>query len=193
MLVLLYIKEMSWKTVVQLCLVGVAGIGVVAIFVSRLSGESAEEIDRVVFFQIFLNASSNWHWSEFLFGNPAITALPQEACERLAFYESLFSAKDPSICYSVILHSYITRAIYDHGFVGLIFVFWAINYLLKLSDVERRARWAALSILILNGVSVSSVNSVYASLGIIIVMSSLYPHRLHSECNKLNIADIKAA
>ncbi|BBN80401.1 hypothetical protein PA25_03860 [Pseudoalteromonas sp. A25] len=192
MMVLLYIKEMNWKTILQLGLVGIAGLGVVAIFVSRLSGGSVEDIDRVVFFQLFLTAIADWQWHEFLFGSPALTPLPAQACERLAFYKTLFSAKDPTICYSVILHSYVTRAIFDHGFIGLLSTFWVINTLLKMSDVQRRVRLSVLAILFLNGVSVSSVNSVYAVLGLIIVMTGLYPHRFELEKRKLHLLDTKS-
>ncbi|MBQ4860855.1 hypothetical protein J8L98_03980 [Pseudoalteromonas sp. MMG013] len=185
MFVLLYIKEMNWKTILQLGLVGGVGAGVAAIFISRLAGGGIEQIDRVVFFQGFLLGIADWGWWEYLLGSQTLTALPPEVCDRLTYYQSLFSAKDPSICYSVILHTYITRTIFDHGFIGLFFIFFALNYLLKLSHVVTKARLAVLAILFLNGASVSSINSVYAVVGVMVILTTFYPHRYGFEKARL--------
>ncbi|MBQ4849217.1 hypothetical protein [Pseudoalteromonas sp. MMG012] len=187
MFVLLTIKEMNWKVIFQIFVAGLIGIGVIAIFISRLSGGSAEDIDRVVFFQGFLVAISDWGWWQFLFGSQVLTPLPDEVCNRLVFYQTLFSAKSPDICYSVILHSYITRTIFDHGFFGFFFIFFVINGLMKLSQVTLKARLTVIVILFLNGASVSSVNSVYAVMGIILILTALYPHRYEYEKKKLNL------
>ncbi|WP_462155386.1 hypothetical protein [Pseudoalteromonas piscicida] len=178
MFTIFYIKDFGWKTIIKLLVVAIIAAGVAATFISRLSGGDIEAIDRVVFFQGFLKAISGWGWQEFLIGSQTLTAMPESVCTRLQYYQSLFSAGKPGVCYSVILHTYLTRAIFDHGFLGLLFIFLAVNQLLKLSDVSPRARLACISILFLNGASVSSMNSVYAIVGLIIVMTALYPERL---------------
>ncbi|WP_212748120.1 hypothetical protein, partial [Pseudoalteromonas sp. S3178] len=95
----------------------------------------------------FLKAISGWGWQEYLIGSQTLTAMPESVCTRLQYYQSLFSAGKPGVCYSVILHTYLTRAIFDHGFLGLLFIFLAVNQLLKLSDVSPRARLVCISIL----------------------------------------------
>ncbi|WP_440054169.1 hypothetical protein ACSLBF_15020 [Pseudoalteromonas sp. T1lg65] len=178
MFTVFYIKDFGWKTVLKLLVVAIIAAGVVATFISRLSGGDLEAIDRVVFFQGFLQAISDWGWQEYLIGSQTLTPMPESVCNRLQYYQSLFSAGKPGVCYSLVLHTYLTRVVFDHGFLGLIFIFVSINQLLKLSDIAPRARLAAFSIVFLNGASVSSINSVYAVVGLIILMTGLYPERL---------------
>lgn len=185
MLTFLLIRNFDFKTILKLMVLGIIGVGVAGVLVSRLSGGDVSSIDRVVFAQGFLIAIKDWTWFNFLFGSTPLTALPDAVCERLVFYKTLFSAKDPNICYSVILHSYVIRQVFDHGIVGLAVVFTVINYLLKISLVPGRVRLSVVSILFLNGLSVSSINSVYALVGIVVIMTTLYPHRYEFEKKRL--------
>ncbi|MBD1580953.1 hypothetical protein [Pseudoalteromonas sp. S16_S37] len=185
MLTLLLIRTFDFKTVLKLMVLGVIGIGVVAVLASRLSGDDVSSIDRVVFAQGFLIAIKDWTWFNFLFGSAPLTALPDVVCDRLVFYKTLFSAKDPTVCYSVILHSYVIRQVFDHGIVGLFIVFVILNYLMKISLVTGRVRLSVLAILFLNGLSVSSINSVYALVGIVVILTTMYPHRFALERKKL--------
>ncbi|MBE0369271.1 hypothetical protein PAUR_a3086 [Pseudoalteromonas aurantia 208] len=187
MIALLSIHSFNFKTFLKLFPIGMVGIGVIAVLVSRLSGGDVSAIDRVVFAQGFLFAIEDWGWLNFLFGSTPLTALPESVCDRLVFYESLFSAKDPSVCYSVILHSYIMRQVFDHGVFGLFIVFFIINHLMKISLVPSRARKCVLAILFLNGMSVSSINSVYAVVGLVVILTTFYPHRYAFEKTRLTL------
>lgn len=178
MLCILLIRQFDWKTILKLAFLGLIGIGVVGIFVSRMSGGDLNSIDRVVFFQGLLIAMQEWELLDYLIGAPPLTAMPEVVCQRMQYYTTLFSAKDPSVCYSVILHSFVMRIVHDHGFFGLIFLFWATNALLKLSFVAKRVRVTVLAILFLNGLSVSSLNSVYALVGLIVLVVAPYKEKV---------------
>jgi hypothetical protein len=66
---------------------------------------------------------------------------------------------------------------FDHGILGILFVFYSLTKLLQWSNVPNRSIFAALMILFLNGLSVSSVNSVFALLGLIILLTSAVPKK----------------
>ncbi|CCQ10303.1 hypothetical protein PALB_11680 [Pseudoalteromonas luteoviolacea B = ATCC 29581] len=175
---ILLIRQFDWKTLLKLGILGIIGVGVVAVFISRLSDGNLNSIDRVVFFQGLLIAMREWTFFDYLVGAPPLTELPDVVCQRMNYYKELFSAKDPAICYSVILHSFIMRVVHDHGFIGLFFLFWATNLLMKRSFVPPRARVGVLAVLFLNGLSVSSLNSVYALVGLIILVAAPYADKL---------------
>lgn len=172
MLCILYIKSFDWRTILKIGLLSFVGVGVGLIFISRLSGGGIESIDRFVFLQGFVIAVMDWGLLDYLTGSPPLTALPDVVCERLVFYKTMFSAADPSRCYSVILHSYIIRVLFDHGVLGLIFIFGSIWTLIKISGISNRVNFAACSILFFNGLSVSALNSVYAMIGLIILLTA---------------------
>ncbi len=141
-------------------------------FFQRLSGGSIESIDRVVFLQSLIISISDWSILNYLFGNFFLSPLAEEACTRLSFYTSLFSADKPGVCYSVILHAYVLRIFYDFGLLGLIFIFYIVFQMIIKSNVKSKIAFSALAVIFLSGLSVSSLNSVYTILGLIILMCS---------------------
>lgn len=173
-LCVLYIRNNGWKTVMHIVLLSVIGAGVGLVIASRLAGGGVESIDRFVFLQGFIIAISDWGIIDFLVGSKTLTPLPDVVCDRLGYYKTLFSAANPSICYSVILHSYVIRVLFDHGIIGFIFVFGSIWCLLKISGLNTRGNLATFLVLLLNGLSVSSLNSVYAMMGLIILLGASY-------------------
>lgn len=183
-LFILYIKQLDFKTLIKIILLSIFAFAAAIVFIARLSGGGIESIDRFVFVQGFVIAVVDWGLIDFLTGAEPLTALPEVVCQRLSYYEKLFSIGDPSKCYSNVLHSYIIRMLFDHGILGLLFIFWSVSSLLKLSNVNLRSRLAVLSILLLNGLSVSSLNSVYAMLGLIFILSSF---------NSIDIEEVSVA
>lgn len=138
------------------------------IFKQRLDGGDVEAIDRYRFFMEFLYSTDGWGW-RYLFGAPALTPLDPQSCSSLSFYYRLFSFYDDGVCYSVILHSFIMRAVFDHGVIGLvalIFMVWVV-----LGNMSRSGRLCVVGILLLTGLSVSSLNNIYVALGLIFLMS----------------------
>lgn len=173
-LTILYIKNFDLKTIIKLIMLSIIALGGAAVFISRLGNGGIESVDRFAFLQAFVFSVIDWGVLDFLTGSKPLTALPESVCQTFGFYKQLFSAGDPSKCYSVILHSYILRAIFDQGVLGLLFVFYAVAKLLSVSNVPPRALLAVMAILLINALSVSSISSVFAALGLIVVLATRY-------------------
>jgi hypothetical protein len=145
------------------------GIGAVAflvstVFTSRMSGGGIEGVDRVQFLQVFLQETAAWPAWEYLTGSFPITALSSTACEQLSFYTALFSHGDSSVCYSVILHAYSLRAIFDHGLLGLGLLYGLMWIGCRRSRIPLPERIGLLSLITANAFSVSAFNSVFAAI-----------------------------
>lgn len=161
-------RRMRFKDIIVALSVIIGSAIALNIFESRSSG-GLESIDRYKFFEQFLYATRNWGVGEFLFGAPRITPLPPEVCNTLSFYHTLFSRSDDGSCYSVILHSFDLRAVYDHGLIGLSFMLWSVWYLL--GGLPKNVKLCVTLVLFLTGMSVSSLNNVYVALSLFIFMS----------------------
>lgn len=148
---------------------GAVGYAVYALFARRdtlgLTG-----IDRYRFLQTFLAEVQRWPLWEFVTGSYPITPLSPGSCTTLSFYKDLFSYSDPGVCYSVILHSYLLRAIFDHGLLGLILLWVMLAMALSRSGARRRDIVVLLGILLISGLSVSAFNSVFSGIGIAIAL-----------------------
>lgn len=155
-------------------------------FFSRTPANGIEGIDRYIFYLHFLDEIKDWNFFQYIFGNPILTPLSTETCNDLRYYQSLFSNKNDGSCYSVVLHSFILRLILDHGILGFVFLFYSINYILKISYYSFKHRIAILSALILNGISVSSFNNILIIIGMIIVVTVENKNRILINCKKTN-------
>ena len=130
------------------------------------AGES-QVIDRVRFFEVFQTETAGWHWLQWLSGTPPITPLSSNACEELSYYEELFSSAGDGQCYSVILHSFVMRLIYDGGYVALAIAFIFPLVIMRMSHVRWSLTLALLAIAIINSLSVSGLNNPYVALPIL--------------------------
>ncbi|EMO6902583.1 hypothetical protein QDZ16_005228 [Pluralibacter gergoviae] len=143
------------------------------VFQARLDasgGSSYEQIDRYRFFLEFLYSTSQWPWWRFLTGATAITPLSPESCAHLSFYQPLFSYAGDGKCYSVILHSFLLRVIYDHGVLGLIFLISSLFIFLNKFTLKHKI--CIIGILLATAMSVSSLNNVYVSIALIFYIAS---------------------
>lgn len=148
------------------CAVG-AVFALFMIFESRSSSGLAGT-DRYRFMLHFLNATSSWEWWQFFVGAPRISSLPPDVCSSLSFYQNLMSFRGDGSCYSVILHSFNIRLIYDHGFIvagAVASMVWIL-----LDNLSWKERTCVLILIFLNGASVSSLNNVYAALGMALLL-----------------------
>ncbi|MDX3930648.1 MAG: hypothetical protein QHC77_01735 [Stenotrophomonas sp.] len=143
---------------------GAIGIALAfVIFESRSEG-GIETIDRFRFFLMFLESVKDWSAADYLLGADRLTPLPNYVCSQLAYYSVLFSYDNADTCYSVILHSFNLRILYDHG---LIISALAILYLLRLTKAASTPqRFCVIGIVIASGLSVSALNNVYTAFGI---------------------------
>ncbi len=130
---------------------------------------------RYKFMLSFFYEVREWSILDFLVGKERITPLSQETCRSLRYWHSLFSYKKDGSCYSVILHSYILRAIYDHGVLGLLFIVFYIKKIIELSGYKTKNALVVLGIVLINGLSVSSFNSIYFVIGVLLFLSVKKP------------------
>ncbi|WP_461533208.1 hypothetical protein [Sinomicrobium sp.] len=142
-------------------------LAVLAVFSNRMGGTlNFENTDRFRFLMVFAEETKSWGLSEILFGSSRITPLSAKGCGALAYYKDLFSYSGDGSCYSVIFHSYILRAVFDHGIIGLLLICAFVYYAVVLSGFKRKQALVVLGIALVNGLSVSSFNSVYFALGV---------------------------
>ena len=118
----------------------------------------------------FFNEIENWSLWNYLFGSPIITSLTEETCTGLSYYSELFSNKGDQSCYSVIFHSFILRVIFDHGILGLFFLIHIVYRVLFLSGFSKRYVLTIIGVLLLNSISISSLNSVFSIFGLMIIL-----------------------
>jgi hypothetical protein len=142
------------------------------VFLSRSS--SIEEIDRYKFMQIFFYETKDWSIFQYMIGAPRITPLSDYAQKALSPWENLFSYSGNGDCYSVILHSYLLRVIFDHGIIGLICIIFFTYKILMMSNVNKKIIWVTIAIFMLNGLSVSSFNSVFFPISMIFLIGTKY-------------------
>jgi len=134
---------------------------VIAVFIDRLDGRAVESIDRFKFLNNFVIETKGWRLIDYIIGAPRLSPLSENVCDNLRYYSSLFSLSGDGSCYAVIFHSYILRAIFDHGVLGLLMLFYVVFYKLKISGYTQKDSLVFIAVLLLNGLSVSSFNSVY--------------------------------
>ncbi len=164
------IKDLSIKSIMNLFALLILSTIVGFIFLSRMSSFNLESIDRFVFMQGFIDASEHKTILEHLFGSVVIEKIPQNVCSSFSYYSILFSHGDDGIsCYSNIFHSFVLRCIYDFGVFGLIFSFYVLWNTIN-DKATIRGVISVIGVITLNGFSVSSLNSVYCTMGILFLI-----------------------
>ncbi len=165
-----YFKTFGIKTLIAGILLPVLLAVGVFVFIERLDGGGIEDIDRFKFLTVFLYDVSDWNILRYLYGNVSLQPLSLPACMDLSYYQNLFSYSRDNSCYSVILHSYILRVIYDHGLLGFVFISLFFYNSLRSSGYDKRSVFCILMLLLSCSLSVSSVNSVYVVLGMVFLL-----------------------
>lgn len=133
--------------------------------------ERGASIDRVRFLIYFLDDTDGWRWWNVMLGTKPLTPLSEETCEALSFWSDMYSFSGDGSCYSVILHSYIIRVIFDHGVLGLLFLIAFTAYALRQSGYTRADVLCVLGVLLATSLSVSSFNSVFFILSMIFYLA----------------------
>lgn len=153
------------------------------VFLSR--SDSIEDIDRVKFALVFLNETEGWSVVDYLVGSPRITPLSQTGCNFFRSWEQLFSHSGDGSCYSVVFHSYILRVIFDHGVLGLISIVYIVYQILKISNIEKKLIWTVIGIFMINGLSVSSFNSVFFPISMIFILGTEFNYSVKIDQTEL--------
>jgi hypothetical protein len=150
------------------------------ILFERSGGASFDNIDRVVFFKVFADELSNASIINFFIGLDRISPLSADSCHTLRFYNGLFSYSNDGSCYSVILHSFLFRVILDHGLIILgLLLFFTYKYL-RLSKYTKKVSMVVVFATFLNGLSVSSFNSVFFPLIMILFIGFSHLNNIQS-------------
>lgn len=132
-------------------------------------GFGLEQVDRFRFLLDFWDIYSNASFYTMVFGTEPITPLPHEVCVKYSFYENLLSKNDT--CFSVVFHSFIMRSLFDHGILwSIIIVFGYYSVISR--EISRNFALYILVIAFLNGLSVSSYNSIFLNIAILLILIS---------------------
>ena len=169
------------KTRVFIIPVAALIMGVLVYYIFSQRSGSLEEVDRYKFFLVFLDHTKNWNFWEYMVGADRITPLGYYACKSLSFYKNLFSYSGDGSCYSVILHSFLLRIIIDHGVLGLIFILSSTFIMLRRSGVRLDVSLIFISIVVVNGLSVSSFNNLFFALSMVLLMVSQKVYLEHAD------------
>jgi hypothetical protein len=166
-----YIRRRNHKALLGIILLVILSGAAALIFSQRLDGGSIEDIDRFKFMMAFITEIQDWTFVNLLFGSFPITPLSESTCFALSYYDKLFSYANDGRCYSVVLHSYLLRVLFDHGLFGLLLVVLGTWKGLARAGFEARHRFCILGILFSAGLSVSSFNSIFAATALAITFS----------------------
>lgn len=142
------------------------GLAVLPIVIFSDRAETVR-IDRLNFLDVFFYETQHWNLANWLFGTVPITPLT-DGCTRLAFYKSLFSSTGDGTCYSVIMHAFVLRVVFDAGIAGAILVFSVIWYTMRKSRASIPVSLAVVGIAVTNSLSVSGPNNPYVMLPVLI-------------------------
>lgn len=168
-----YIKGIDYKTILGFLFAPIVLYLVLDSFISRLQpGQTIEDIDRFRFLTYFIYEIRDWTILNYLFGAERITPLSNETCSALSFYQNLFSYSKDGTCYSVILHSYVMRALFDHGLIMFTLVFLVYFSLLKKENYSFKNRFCVLGVAVSSSLSVSAFNSIYVALPFALILIS---------------------
>jgi hypothetical protein len=132
---------------------------VVPLLIFQSRAQAVNSIDRLNFLEVFERETTDWTVWQWLFGTPPITELSTGSCGTLSYYVLLFA--DDGRCYSVILHAFVLRVVFDFGVVGLVLAFSALLILLTSAGVARSLRVTLVAIAFTNALSVSGPNNIY--------------------------------
>lgn len=142
--------------------------GVVQVFENRAD---VGGVDRLNFLGVFLSETTTWSPVTWLIGTTPLTPLSAGGCNSLAYYQALFSSSADGSCYSVVLHAFAMRVVYDAGIVGLVGAFAVTIYAMRRANVRPWLTAALALIAMANSFSVSGLNSPYVALPILIAIA----------------------
>ncbi len=168
----------------------ILGWVVAAVFSAR--DAIAADTGRSNFLDAFISETRNWSWFDWAFGTTPLTALSNDSCMRLSYYQYLFSTTgDGDTCYSVILHAFTMRIVFDAGIFGLILALGVCLWSMRQARVRRLLVFTLLAVAVTNGLSVSGLNNPYVALPILLAILTAKPReRLNPTAKSLASAAV---
>ena len=171
-LVLFVIHDSFKKTRVFIIPGAMLVLGGIVYYIFTQRSSSLEDIDRYRFMLIWWTNVQDWNFLQWLVGAERITPLNGYSCGMMNYFKIMFSFSGDGSCYSVVLHSFIFRALYDHGVLGFLFIILATYLLLIKSKVRKDISIVFLIIVFINGLSVSSFNNLFFAISMVFLMST---------------------
>lgn len=153
-------------------LLALGGLGAAAYWVFDQRAAVVSRVDRLNFLDVFLAETQHWSPLTWVFGTTPITRLSSGGCQRLGYYETLFSSVGDGTCFSVILHSFVLRVVFDSGLLGLALSIFVPLYLMRKAGVDRALGLSLVAISVANGLSVSGLNNPYVALPIMLAIAT---------------------
>jgi hypothetical protein len=171
-LVLFVVSDSFKKTRVFIIPGAIIVLGSVAVYIFSQRSSSIQDIDRYRFMLVWWSNVNHWNFFQWLVGAERITALSPQSCSYMNYFRVMFSYKDDGTCYSVVLHSFIFRVLFDHGILGFMALLWIVYYLLVNSNVRRDVTIVFITIVLINGLSVSSFNNLFFAISMVFLMTT---------------------
>lgn len=141
-----------------------AVVAVIPLVIFQERAAESEVIDRVRFLDFFLHETQHWGPLNWLVGTAPLTPLSPATCEELAYYDVLFSSQGDGTCYSVILHAFVLRLMFDAGILGAVLVLVLPWIFLRRAGVPALLAATLMAIALTNSLSVSGFNNPYVAL-----------------------------
>ena len=163
-----YFRRYLWS------LVSVAVV-LIPVFIFQSRGTSVDNLDRLNFLNQFLGEVTRWGPIDWLIGSPPLTQLSYQTCQKLSFYNALLSSSQDGSCYSVILHSFLLRVVFDFGVLGLLASIVGLWIIMAKGKVGIGIRVALIALGLANAFSVSGPNNVYVILPIAYALLNALP------------------
>jgi len=155
----------------------------------RIGPGGLRATDRYSFLEVFRAESSQWHASQWLFGTDPLTPLTYSSCGKLSYYQPLFSGSEHDVCYSVIMHLFFLRALFDHGLIGLTFLIAVLAFAMRRSGVGGRRVIGILGIGLANATSVAAFDSDYSLLLLVLAVGVSWNMRSSESTVQTQILD----
>lgn len=150
----------------------IAGWVAYDLFEDRAAGE--RRLDRLNFLNVFLREMESADILTWIFGSVPITPLSLGACSSLSDYSGLYSTAGDGSCYSVILHAFFLRVVFDAGILGAVLCFGLMWYLMWRAKVPTALIITLLGIAAVNSTSVSGPNNPYVMLPVLFAILGVF-------------------
>ncbi|WP_442589224.1 hypothetical protein ACSBL2_24715 [Pedobacter sp. AW31-3R] len=147
-------------------------LGAVVYYIFTQRDANLEEVDRYKFMLVWWSNIHDWNILQWLVGAERITPLSAYSCRVMGYFVNLFSYAHDGSCYSVVLHSFLFRIIYDHGLLGLVFVVGSTWALMAKNKVAPKIILVFITIVLINGLSVSSFNNLFFAISMVFLMTT---------------------
>lgn len=173
--------------------IAIVGLGVAAYWVFEQRAAAVTRVDRLNFLDVFLGETHDWTLLTWIFGTTPITELSYGACMRLSYYQVLWSSTGDGSCYSVILHAFLMRVIFDAGLIGLAIAVFVPWYLMRRAGVATGLTVALVAIGLANAFSVSGINNPYVALPMLLAILTARTSAASSPADPPGVAAESAA